>query len=56
MWLDLLKMLQKKVRDKVLKYIMVRRTRTEIKKHFADDLKKNNVKFPKVKDSEPFYY
>ncbi|HPO79302.1 MAG TPA: helicase-related protein [Candidatus Hydrothermia bacterium] len=46
----------KEIRDKVLKYLMVRRTRTEIEKYFAEDLKRNNVKFPEVEDPEPFYY
>ncbi len=46
----------KKIRDKVLKYIMVRRTRNEIEKYFAEDLRKNNVKFPEVEDPKPFYY
>lgn len=46
----------KEIRDKVLKYIMVRRTRTEIEKYFAEDLKKNNIKFPQVEDPKPFYY
>jgi len=35
---------------------MVRRTRGEIEKYFAEDLKKNNVKFPEVEDPKPFYY
>lgn len=46
----------KEIRDKVLKYIMVRRTRSEIEKYFKPDLERNNVKFPSVKDPEPFYY
>jgi superfamily II DNA/RNA helicase/HKD family nuclease len=46
----------KEIRDKVLKYIMVRRTRTEIEKYFAEDLQKNNVKFPEVEDPKPLYY
>ena len=46
----------KKIRESVLKYVMVRRTRTEIEKYFADDLSKQNVKFPEVKDPEPVYY
>ena len=45
-----------KIRESVLKYLMVRRTRTEIEKYFADDLKSQNVKFPEVKDPEPVYY
>lgn len=46
----------KEIREKVLKYLMVRRTRAEIEKYFAEDLKKNNVKFPEVKDPIPLYY
>ncbi len=46
----------KEIREKVLKYLMVRRTRAEIEKYFAEDLKKNNVKFPEVEDPKPFYY
>ncbi len=55
-FLDILKNNAKEIRDKVLKYIMVRRTRTEIEKYFAEDLKKSNVKFPEVEDPKPFYY
>lgn len=46
----------KEIRDRVLKYIMVRRTRREIEKYFADDLEKNNIKFPEVEDPKPFFY
>jgi len=44
------------IREKVLKYLMVRRTRTEITKYFADDLKKQNLKFPDVENPEPLFY
>jgi len=46
----------REIRDKVLKYLMVRRTRTEIENHFPDDLKKQGLKFPEVVDPEPAYY
>lgn len=46
----------REIRDKVLKYLMVRRTRTEIVKYFADDLKKQNIKFPEVANPEPLFY
>ncbi len=46
----------KKIRESVLKYLMVRRTRTEIEKYFAEDLKAQNVKFPEVKAPAPVYY
>ncbi len=55
-FLDVSRDIAKEIRDKVLKYLMVRRTRSEIEKYFAEDLKKNNVKFPEVEDPKPFYY
>jgi superfamily II DNA or RNA helicase len=44
------------IREKVLKYLMVRRTRTEIAKYFDSDLKKQNLKFPDVENPEPLFY
>jgi len=55
-FLDITKSNAKEIRDRVLKYLMVRRTRTEIEKYFAEDLKKNKVQFPEVEDPKPFYY
>jgi superfamily II DNA/RNA helicase len=46
----------KEIREKVLKYLMVRRTRTEIAKYFADDLARQNLKFPDFDDPEPLFY
>jgi len=46
----------REIRDKVLKYLMVRRTRTEIAKYFADDIKHQNLKFPEVENPEPLFY
>jgi superfamily II DNA or RNA helicase/HKD family nuclease len=46
----------KEIREKVLRYLMVRRTRNEIEKYFSEDLKKNNIKFPKIEDPKRFYY
>ena len=44
------------IREKVLKYLMVRRTRTEIARYFAADLIKQNLKFPDVENPEPLFY
>ncbi|MCD6113005.1 MAG: hypothetical protein J7J86_07030 [Bacteroidales bacterium] len=44
------------IRDKVLKHIMVRRTRTEIEKYFKEDLKNQGLKFPKVSAPESIFY
>ncbi len=46
----------KEIREKVLKYLMVRRTRTEIEKYFSKDLKEQNVKFPDVEKPNPLFY
>ena len=46
----------REIREKVLKYLMVRRTRTEIVKYFGNDLKTQNLKFPDVENPEPLFY
>ena len=46
----------KQIRESVLKYLMVRRTRREIETHFAQDLQEQGLKFPKVEDPTPDYY
>ena len=46
----------KEIREKVLKYLIVRRTRAEIIKYFAEDLKERKLKFPEVADPEPVLY
>lgn len=46
----------KEIRDKVLKYLMVRRTRTEIVKYFEKDIKEQKLKFPQVEKPEPLFY
>ena len=46
----------KEVREKVLKYLMVRRTRTEIAKYFTKDLERQKLKFPDIEKPEPFFY
>jgi len=44
------------IRDKILKYLMVRRTRKEIEEFFPDDLKSQGLRFPEVMDPEPVFY
>ncbi len=46
----------KEIREKVLKYLMVRRTRNEIEKYFSKDIKKQKLKFPEVQAPLPLYY
>jgi superfamily II DNA/RNA helicase len=44
------------IRDRVLKYLMVRRTRTEIVKYYGADLAAQGLRFPDVTDPEPLFY
>jgi len=46
----------KEIRDRVLKYLMVRRTRSEIMRYFAKDLEEQKLKFPEVADPQPCFY
>ena len=55
-YIDTVKQNAKEIRDKVLKYLMVRRTRGEIEEYFKKDLAKQNVKFPDVESPRPLYY
>ncbi len=55
-YLRVVKENSKEIREKALKYLMVRRTRTEIIKYFGNDLSKQKLRFPKVVAPEPLYY
>ena len=44
------------IRDKLLLEVMIRRTRSEIEEYYADDLKKQGLKFPKVGSPEKIIY
>lgn len=46
----------KLIRQKVIKHLMVRRTRKDIENYFKKDLKKKGFKFPKVSNPKPVYY
>jgi superfamily II DNA/RNA helicase len=46
----------REIRDKVLQYLMVRRTRSEIEKYFGEDLKAQKLRFPEVRNPEPVFY
>lgn len=46
----------REIRDKVLRYLMVRRTRSEISRYFSEDLKKQGLKFPDVEAPVALYY
>lgn len=44
------------IRENVLKYVMVRRTRAEVKKFYKEDLEKQGVEFPKVLEPTKLFY
>ncbi len=46
----------KEIRQKILKHLMVRRTRSEISRIYGDDLNRQNIKFPEIIDPKPIYY
>jgi len=46
----------KLIREKLLKYLMVRRTRKEIVEYYGEDLKKQKMSFPEVADPKPMFY
>ena len=46
----------REIRENVLKYLMVRRTRTEIARYYAADLAAQNLRFPDVSAPEAMFY
>ena len=46
----------KLTREQILKYLMIRRTRTEIMKYYGADLSLQGLKFPDVADPQPLFY
>ena len=55
-YIDAVKENAREIRERVLKYLMVRRTRTEIEKYFSSDIVKQGLKFPRVEKPVPFFY
>jgi len=55
-YIDTVRENAKEIRERVLKYLIVRRTRAEIVKYFAEDLKQQKLKFPEVDPPEPIFY
>lgn len=51
-----IKEVSESIRDKVLKFVMVRRTRTDVKKYFNDDVVKQGLSFPNIADPDRIIY
>ena len=46
----------KEIREKILKYVMIRRTRTEIAKYFSKDIEERGLFFPELVDPRRIIY
>ncbi|WP_199324806.1 helicase-related protein [Phormidium sp. FACHB-1136] len=51
-----LKAVSQEIRTKVLRYVMVRRTRSEILNYFAEDLTQQGLMFPKLAEPQKIIY
>lgn len=51
-----IKQASEEIRDKILREVMIRRTRTEIQKTYAADLEKQGLTFPKLSDPKKLIY
>ena len=56
LYLKVSKEISKDIRENVLQYLMVRRTRNSINKYYQKDLKENNLEFPTVNTPIPECY
>lgn len=55
-YIEEVKNISKEVRNKVLKYILVRRTRRDVKEYFSNDIKKQGLFFPEVEAPHRIVY
>ena len=55
-YLEVVKENAENIRDNVLQYLMVRRTRDSIKKYYSKDLKKQKLNFPDVQEPTAVIY
>lgn len=55
-YISIIKENSKKIREDVLKYLIVRRTRKDIKEYFIKDLTKKGLKFPDAELPKKLYY
>jgi superfamily II DNA or RNA helicase len=46
----------REIRERLLKYIMVRRTRQEIQKFYSNDIDEQGIKFPVISDPKAIFY
>ena len=51
-----IKEVSNEIKDKVLKHVMVRRTRKDVEKYFKNDIKNQGIVFPAMQDPEKIVY
>lgn len=51
-----IKKVSDEIRDKILRFVMIRRTRTDVKSFFKDDLMKQGIVFPELADPGRMVY
>lgn len=56
MYLNQVRANSEEIRDRILRHIMIRRTRNEIMEYYTSDLEKQGLKFPKLGTPEPIVY
>lgn len=55
-YVDAVKHISKEIRERILKYVMVRRTRSEIEQFFNEDIQKQGLSFPTIDDPHKIVY
>ena len=55
-YLDEVKAVSAEVRDKVLKHVMIRRTRSEIVSYFSEDMQRQGLSFPDLEEPHRIIY
>jgi superfamily II DNA or RNA helicase len=50
------KAVSEEIRDKILRFVMIRRTRNDVRNYFKDDLQKQNIIFPDIADPDRMIY
>lgn len=55
-YIEEVKAVSAEMRDKVLKYVMIRRTRSEVTKFFSDDIQKQGLSFPALDNPNRIVY
>jgi superfamily II DNA or RNA helicase len=53
---DVIKQVSEEIRNKILRFVMIRRTRSDVRKYFPDDLSKQGVIFPDLSDPGRMVY